>query len=184
MTYFIVLDEEIRSTYKIDIVQEGFEFKPLSADGSHLTSSPTLNYNNVKAYFSYVPRNETTGDHISACDGLLGCDGFDIPVIWLQRLSPASGYAITIPYHYTFPGNHGRRLLGFHTQTVTQITSGIVNIVVEIITTTNSTDNFDRDLGVLNQQIWYWILTPLFIIIFVCSLIFQSCEAYHKKKTV
>jgi hypothetical protein len=139
LTYFIILDEEIRSTYQLDLIND-FTFTPLSANGDQIYTSPVLDYTVLSPFLSYVTRNGAVdnGLTIPACNTIIGCDGFAVPVIYLKDKSPASGYRVNINYRITLPTTHGRRLL--------QVTSGVIDYgILQVVIFINGT-NYDISL--------------------------------------
>lgn len=86
---------------------------PLDSNGVRVfTSVPaSLDFNDIKNALLYTTKNAlpqcAVGDvcnNIPACNGILGCDGFSIPVTQLQALMPANGYGFAATYRVGLPG--------------------------------------------------------------------------------
>lgn len=194
LTYFIVLDEEIRSTYQLDLIND-FTFTPLSANGDQIYTSPVLDYTTLSPYLSYVTRSTTNGLTIPACNNIIGCDGFAVPVIHLKDKSPASGYRVNINYRITLPTTHGRRLLQVGTTGV--IDYGILQVIIFIngtnydISLYNSTGELtqynanypkvlDVDLGNPDFYIFISYLITISVSLLIIS-IFSMILHYYKR---
>jgi hypothetical protein len=86
---------------------------PLDSTGARaLSSSPaSLDFADIRNSLLYTTKNAIAqcapGDvcnNIPACSGILGCDGFSIPVSQLIALMPANGYGFSVAYRVLLPG--------------------------------------------------------------------------------
>lgn len=86
---------------------------PLDTNGLRVTTSVPafLDFSDIGNALLYTTKNAllqcAAGDvcaNIPACSGILGCDGFSIPVAQLQALMPANGYGFAASYRVGLPG--------------------------------------------------------------------------------
>lgn len=117
---------------------------PLDTNGNRvLTSVPSsLDYSAVRNALLYTTKATQSqcpaGDvcnTLPACNGILGCDGFSVPVAQLVSLMPANGYGFETSYRVNLPGQPiatRRRLLAEDPESTSDPNDGRVYFRIRI----------------------------------------------------
>jgi hypothetical protein len=124
ITIVILLPAPIRQTYDLRLLinAANLTILPLDALGRQLTANTTgytgnssLHWSDIALTTLFTTKNafddgcgaQLTCGRLSVCNGILGCDGFSVPVAQLRALMPANGYRFLLRYKIGFPGPDG-----------------------------------------------------------------------------
>jgi hypothetical protein len=124
VTISVVLPPEIRTTYdlRLQLSSGNITIYPLNQVGARLGTSGTFNgtaydttgytgrasldFSDIALATLFTPKNayddgcgaQLTCQKLSACNNIIGCDGFSVPVSQLRALMDANGYEFALTY--------------------------------------------------------------------------------------
>lgn len=120
----LILPEDMRNTHDLRFSNSSLSFvvtplnglgQPFAADALAVSQ---LQYNNIRAGLIYNTKNDFAScsaaqkcELLPACNGVIGCDGFSVPVAYIRQLMPANGYRFSVEYTATLRSTAGARRL-------------------------------------------------------------------------
>ncbi len=131
ITLFASLGVVTRNRYILEVVLSNTIITPLDSAGGPMTSVPgytgpaQLTYYEFRTSLLYSAKFDFdqgcgaagTCQTLPACEGIVGCDGFSLPVAQLQALMPSPRYSIVLAYEIDLPTDSNpptrRRLLSY-----------------------------------------------------------------------
>lgn len=160
LTVMILLPDAIRPRYDLRLLIKpaNMTIYPLDALGRQLNSSTSgytgrnsIDWSDIALSTLFTTKNafddgcgaQLTCGRLNACNGILGCDGFSVPVAQLKSLMPANGYRFQLSYRIGLPNPDGspasaRQLLGMEEP----MSSSLRKLLQSTTTTTTTSSSF------------------------------------------
>ncbi len=121
-------NQDERQTFGLRISLPSLRIIPINTRGEVTSLNPPITWNMLAPVSLTAPREQCSNFPLAICTiggsrvGLIGIDTFSVPMFWLQRLAPATGYRVVFDYNITLPNGDtpvegatipiaGRRLL-------------------------------------------------------------------------
>jgi len=157
--YTLRIKTSTASTYITALTTDGTPLiNAYNAVNQTFNGKTVLNYDDFRSSLKYITKSDfdqgcgVTGlcQSLPACNGILGCDGFTLPVLALYTLMPAPRYSITLNYQIHLPTQQttpiARRLLQSNNDTTIErrdVYSFTINlhIITPPIVLGNNTNN-------------------------------------------